>query len=104
MGASRLQGFAVGCILSDFAPDQPGVTMRIAIIVVAGAALTLSAAAPARACYEEGFSRPLAEGVVAAAASTELSARKHHKAKHKVLRKHKKKKEKVEYMRAVPAK
>jgi hypothetical protein len=77
--------------------------MRIAIVVLAGAALTLSAA-PARACYEEGFSRPLAEGVVAAAASTELSARKHHKAKHKVLRKHTKKKEKVEYMRAVPAK
>ena len=79
--------------------------MRIAIVVLAGAALTLAAAAPAKACYEEGFSRPLAEGVVAAAASAELSARKHHKAKHKVLRKHKKKKkEKVEYMRAVPAK
>ena len=66
----------------------------------------LSAAAPAKACFEnvQATYRPVAEGVAAAAASTELAARKHHKAKHKVLRKHKKKKEKVEYMRAVPAK
>lgn len=77
--------------------------MRIAIVVLAGAALTLAAAAPAKACFEnvQATYRPLAEGVVAAAAGTDLSAKKHHK----MLRKHKKKKkEKGEYMRAVPAK
>ena len=66
----------------------------------------LSAAAPAKACFEnvQATYRPVAEGVVAAAAGTDLSARKHHKAKHKAVRKHKKKKQKDEYMRAVPAK
>lgn len=83
--------------------------MRVAILTTVAAMLLLPRAAPAMACFE-AVQASVQDGVnefavAARAATTDLSAmdeKKPAKSAHK--KRHKKPKEKVEYMRAVPSK
>ena len=83
--------------------------MRVVILAAVAAMLLLPGAAPAKACFE-AVQASIADGVneiavATQATTTDLSAmdeKKPAKSTHK--KRHKKPKEKVEYMRAAPSK